>query len=213
MPSLMTDDYMRETCFNYRPLNMSTASLFKVKTTPQYLTTRSNGFITAPMPSVPPRNIDDLTIRLTQVRRLNELQGLKSNMETMIKSKIEKEMSGLVDNPTIFQRRRQSDNNFSKNLIEAGSLREDLDDDIDEDVVIEFEDETPDDIKTPVDYRENKDFYDNAAYGKEYDYDLHKMYSERKERTDKGQKHDYPESRKKRGGMRGAEEIIITDEL
>lgn len=209
----MTDEYMREKCFNYRPLNMTTLPVFKVKTPANYLTTRSNGYVTAPMPPVPPRNIDDLAKRLAQTRRMNELQGIEAGFQTMIKKKVEEEAKKNFNTDSIFQKRRQSNNNFSKQFQAAeeksedlmeGEERANLDDDLDPDAVIEIEDEADSsDLKTPATTSDKFIEDMNGDYGQS----LNKMFNPRKERTDKGKPHNYPTERKPRlrtdEGMKG----------
>lgn len=200
----MTDDYMREKCFNYRPLNMTTLPIFKVKAPANYLTTRSNGYVTAPMPPVPPRNIDDLAKRLAQTRRMNELQGIEASFQSMIKKKVEEEAKKNFNTDSIFQKRRQSNNNFSKQFQAAEEKSEDimegeermgLDDDIDPDVEIEIEDEKDmSSLKTPSTTSDNFIEDMNGDFGGS----LNKMFNPRKERSDKGLPHDYPMKRKSR---------------
>lgn len=207
----MTDDYMREHCFNYRPLNMSTLPVFKMRTPPNYLTTRSNGYITAPMPSVPPRNIDDLSKRLSQARRMNELQSIESSFQTMIKKKVEEQAKKNLNTDSIFQKRRESNNNFSKEFEEAmeGEERINLDDDISKDVEIEIDDDFRGGaeekdmgaLKTPSTTSDNFIEDMNGDFGSS----LNKMFNPRKQRTDKGQPHKYPPERKPR--MRGSDEM------
>lgn len=214
----MTDDYMREKCFNYRPLNMATLPVFKMKAPPNYLTTRSNGFVTAPMPSVPPRNIDDLSKRLAQARRMNEIQGIQSSFQNMIKKKVEEETKKNVNTDSIFQKRRESNNNFSKEFetAEEGEERINLDDDISKDVEIEIvmdedfgraaEEGDMGSLKTSS--TTSSDFIEDMDFSKP----LNKMFNPRKERTDKGMPHEYPTERKSR--MRGGNgEEGKTDEL
>ena len=211
----MTDDYMREKCFNYRPLNMATLPVFKMKTPPNYLTTRSNGYVTAPMPSVPPRNIDDLSKRLAQARRMNELQGIQSSFQNMIKKKVEEQTKKNIDTDSIFQKRRESNNNFSKEFETAmeGEERIDLDDDIDEDVEIVIdedlnkaaEEEDMSSLKTPS--TTSPDLIEDMDFSKP----LNKMFNPRKERADKGKPHDYPAERKSR--IRGSVNEDAKEEL
>lgn len=202
----MTDDYMREKCFNYRPLNMSTLPVFKMKAPPNYLTTRSNGYITAPMPSVPPRNIDDLAKRLAQARRMNEIQGIQSNFQNMVKSKVEEQTKKNINTDSIFQKRRESNNNFSKEFQAAmeGEERINLDDDISKDVEIEMDDDlsrAAEDMSSLKTSSTSSDFIEdmNGDFGSS----LNKMFNPRKERTDKGMPHKYPIERKSR--MRGSD--------
>ena len=202
----MTDAYMREKCFNYRPLNMATLPVFKMKAPPNYLTTRSNGYVTAPMPSVPPRNIDDLSKRLAQARRMNEIQGIQSSFQNMIKKKVEEETKKNINTDSIFQKRRESNNNFSKEFqaAEEGEERFDLDDDIDKDVEVEI-DEDMSSLKTPS--TTSPDFIEDMDFSKP----LNKMFNPRKERTDKGKPHDYPSERKSR--VRGSVNEDAKEEL